>query len=1055
MYQVEGNITVESGAGCGKTFRIMEYLVSLLSEPDSPYSLENLAVITFTTKAAAELKQRTILRLSEEIERNPQVAGQIRLMGNARISTIHSFCARLLKENPVEAGIDPGFEILEDNGEFAHEVFIRWFKETLPQEADFFRKFLIDWNRPLEIQDYGYGSRQDKSLEAFLLKILEHRELQPFTPEAPDWQLMANLQQQLVEQAKRYAGRAEKETLVEFFTLLAKNLESLQFSEETAASSLAAFHEVKFSPGNTGGPSARELRQEWKAIYEPLTTELRRQLNYAACFTTIEQVYADSRRIIESFVRYYRRELKHAGYMDHTEILVATEELLRNARVVERIRKNIKVFIVDEFQDTDPLQAKILQHLVREGDTTRLRDKTLIIVGDPKQSIYGFRRADITMYRALTDELAAAGKRELLTVNRRSTKNILHWVNAHFSATFSQDAYAEFQPEYLAMQPYEEAPEGDPVQFVQAKGYDGFAANIEELRALEAKLTARAIEALLLGKHGFSLKAIEPRDILVLFRNRTNISALYQHLEALNIPVEAEGGMPLFERQEVQDAIVLLKALANPHDKVAIAAALRGPCFSISDSELFAHAQRGKSLRFDTRLAEEAAVPADDSVEAALQCLTRWFLATREHSADQVWELIGEEKKLLARYAVTYRGRQKVLNLLKFREILFGLRTLPFALAVDEVVERWESGALTSQFRDVTTEAGGAVRLMTVHAAKGLEARIVYIADCASQSLGPDAVQVSPADQRIYYCLHEGLETPSYYRVRQSAELKIAAEEERLRYVAATRARELLLINELPFLGKSQNGEIQEKHSSRFIHSLWQTREHASIWTVEPEDIPYMPYASLPKVSQTEQAAMAKEIAEMQKMHEQRKQTVASDSTLHSPSLAEAAEESKQLQILPRVELEELAVPELNELPRSDLGSLLHKMLELSDAEPLALARSLLRDYRSDISPESLANIYSELRRRLEEKHLGKADEIYRELPVLFTGSDGRKYSGSIDLLFRVGSEWYLADYKFSQLQSDELAKKYGAQLALYREALQQAGIDIRPENMVVLGFRV
>lgn len=1055
MYKVESNLTVESGAGCGKTFRIMEYLVNLLSEPGQPYTLENLAVITFTNKAAAELKQRTILRLRDETEKNPKMVEQIRLMGNARLSTIHAFCARLLKENPVEAGIDPGFEILEDNSEFAHEVFIRWFKETLPAEENFFRRFLVEWGRPLERQDFGYGNSEDKSLETFLLNMLEHRELQLFEPEAPDWQHMAQLKQQLVDHAESFAGRAESDKLVEFFELVAKTIDSLEFSERAAASSLATFGEVKFSPGNTGGKSATELRHDWKATYEPLVVELKRHLHYGANFETIKLTYADSRRIIESFVRYYRTGLKHAGYMDHTEILVATEELLRNARVVERILSTIKIFIVDEFQDTDPLQAKVLQHLARDGATATLRDKTLIIVGDPKQSIYGFRRADIAMYQDLTDQLAESGRRELLTINRRSSKSIINWVNRHFANTFDQADAKEFQPDYIAMQPHDEAPEGDPVQFVQAKDYDGFAEKIDDLRAIEAKLTARAIEALLSGKHKLSVKKLAPRDILVLFRKRRNMAALYAHLEALNIPVEAEGGMPLFSRQEVQDALQLLKALANPYDEVAIVAALRGPCFNIADTELFAYRQRAKSLRYDTQLPESEDVPAEGTVDAALHCLTRWFLATRERSVAEVLELICAEKNLLPRYAVTYRGKQKVLNLLKFREILFGLRTQPFALAVDEVVALSDSGAGAGQFRDVTTEEGGAVRLMTVHAAKGLEARVVYIADCASQPFGAGSVQISSADHRIYYCLHEGMETPAYFKVRETAELKIAAEEERLRYVAATRARELLLINELPFVRETKDGTLTEKHTKHFIHSLWQTRDYASTWTLEADDIPYMPYASLPKVTQAEQAAMAKEIAEMQKMHAQRQQTIAADRVIYSPSLAETAEEGKDLQILPHVELEDLVAPELTELPRHDLGTLLHKMLELDGNDPLALARSLLRDYRSEISPVVLAEKYSELRLRLEEKHLGKADEVHRELPVLFTGSDGRTYSGSIDLVFRVGSEWYLADYKFSQLGGDDLAKKYGAQMALYREALGQAGFEIKAENMILLGYRV
>ena len=1055
VYKVETNLTVESGAGCGKTFRIMEYVASLLSEPNSPYSVENLAVITFTNKAAAELKQRTILRLREASLKNPAIGEQIKLMGNSRISTIHAFCARLLKENPVEAGIDPGFEILEDNGEFAHEVFIRWFKENLAAEEEFFRKFLVKWGRPLEIQDFGYGNSEDKSLEAFLLRMLEHRELELFVPENPDWQRMKDLQQQLAELASEFSGRAEADKLAAFFTSYGEAVAALNISQKTVEQAAAALGGIKFSPGNLGGGKSKEIRDEWKSTCGAIEDELRRHVNYGAQFPVLSKEYEDSRRIITSFISYYRSELKQAGYMDHTEILVATEELLRNEQVARRIRSTIKIFIVDEFQDTDPLQAKILQHLARDGAKSELLDKTLIIVGDPKQSIYGFRRADIAMYADLTKTVAQSGKRELLTVNRRSSQNIIHWVNKHFAAKFDQEETRPYQPEYVDMQPYENAPVGDAVTFVKAQDYDGFADKIEGLCEIEATVTARAIARLLAGDHDFTIGKVAPKDILVLFRNMRNMQAIYANLEALGIPVEADGGMPLYGRQEVCDAVQILKCLANPYDELAIVAALRGPCFNIADTELLAYRQRMPNLRFRTVPAEEKPKVEAGSVEEALACLSRWFERSRELSVVELWELICDERKLLPKYAVTFRGNQKVLNLLKFREILFGLRSLPFALAVDQVSAAVDSPPRSGQFRDVTTEEGGAVRLMTIHGAKGLESRVVYIADSASSARGPGSVQISSADHRIYYCLHSGKETPLYYDVKQVAALKIAAEEERLRYVATTRARELLLINDLPFLKMKDDGSVTETHIHHFIYSLWQTRDNTQTWTVAPETIPYLPYASLPKVTEKDKAAMAKEIAKMREMHARRAETVAQDIVLHSPSLAEAENEADEMQLLPRVEIEELASPELNELPRQDLGTLLHKMLELDTDEPLTVARSLLKSYRSDIAPEKLAETYTELRRRLDKKHLKAADEIHRELPVLFTADDGRTYNGSIDLVFRVGHEWYLADYKFSQRKAEDLPKQYATQMALYREALGKVGIEIKPENMILLGFRV
>jgi len=782
-----------------------------------------------------------------------------------------------------------------------------------------------------------------------------------------------------------------------------------------------------YNPRTLGGASSKDLRDEWKEVCGEYVDKIK----YAIRYPELKRLYENTNKEVMDFIAYYREAMRERGVMDFDEILYKTERLLAEHKGVRDYFKNkLSYIFLDEFQDTDPLQVKILFYLAeKEGksadtwEDVELEGGKIYVVGDPKQSIFRFRRADIEMYSTAMDKITG-GRKDYLSQNYRSAKRIIKWVNDFFQDRIRKPADGNYQAEYVPLEHYKKS-QGD-VLFVEP---DIASAEIEsqkkdEAREIEAKLTASWIKKWTAkGKFAFD-------DIMVLFKTKNNMQRTAEYLEELEIPYEMVGARSYFGRGEVLDMANLLMALANPLDQVSIVAALKGPFFSLTDKDLYVWRVNGG--RFDYRMADEN---SSYIVGNALSELSSLHRKSFKSTAGTILKNLIDDKGVLASYMASYRGRQKVLNILKAVELLKSFGKIPFCNAVDAFTERLEQNVEMADFAPRTGESD-AVQLLTIHKAKGLEQKVVYLADCTSNNIVGNEVFIDNAQERVIYKLNPGYETPEYLSWKDSDMLRDEEESERLRYVAATRAKDFLVINRVLFKG------FEKTFVAPFFNGTQKTKTvkiDVSSLTLTPGKKPGEP---VPKST----AIFEKELKRIREDIPETLEAAARPFLLvQSPSTAEGGETEIKVEI---VYDQASADFRIEDTMAATAGLLAHKLMEIDPANIETAARTLIQNEKAKIDPSELARIVESLRKKDLQERLGKAKTVLREVPLKFRNKDGVHYDGRIDLLFEEDDGWVLVDYKAIIIADKEeekrVQKKYKGQLQIYSEGLKQVGINVR-----------
>ena len=1020
------NIGIEAGAGCGKTTRIVNDILGGIEKRD--FSIEDIVVITFTRKAASELKSRISLKLQEAMGTgNPLIEAQLMNMGNARISTIHAFCEGLLKERPVEAGVDPGVTIIEDTGqeEFLNEVYDEWLEEKLEEEVDFFRELLLEIGKELKAAENNFG-RLDTSFLGIIKTALQYRELELFTPKKPE--TPKKILTEFLKQCRPYLNSTDYHTVNDFVA------DYVQTIEEAKKGAPEDYIETlsRYSLGGKGGDSCKDLRDEWKAVcstYVPRFT-------YSARYPEIKEVYQNTNRLVQDFVDYYRSAMRDRGVMDFNEILYKTELLLRKDKAVREYFKNKFTYIfVDEFHDTDPLQTMILFYLAekrgtfaKSWDKIQIEKGKIYVVGDPKQSIYRFRRADIEIYTRAMDKITqkGTGKKELLSVNYRSSAKIIDWVNSFFKDRMKRPKDGNYQAKYVPLKPHKK--KGGSILFVKPAAGSGDMEDqkVDDAREMEAKLTASWIKENTVGeKFAF-------RDIMVLFRTKRNMLRTTEYLEEFDIPYEMVGASSYFGRGEIQDMANMLKSIASPLDQVSVVAALKGPFFSLTDKDLYTWRLQGG--KFDYRGAGE---DPDHKVGYALREIRSFHEKSRRTTAANILREMLEEKGILASYMKTKRGRYKVLNIIKAVELLKSFGRIPFNDAVADFTDKLEKNIEMPDFSPKTGDADE-VQLLTIHKAKGLEQKVVYIADSTSADLKDNAVFIDNENGQILYKLNNDFETPDYTSWKDKDKLRNAAESERLRYVAATRAKELLVINSVPF----------KKFEETFVAPFFSKKTKTRTVTI---DVKNVTISAGKKTVNPKPNALKKFERELERIRvgipEAIKAVSMPSLSVVSPSTGkfEGGEEDVQIQVV--YDEREMDF-RLEGTSAATIGTLTHKLMEANPSNLQKAAATIVKNENVKMDPSHLISLVKALRKKSLVKRLDQAKTILREVPIKFKTTGNAYYDGSIDLLFEEDDGWVLVDYKTitvsDKKEEEKVRKKYKAQMGIYAEGLRQIGMKVK-----------
>lgn len=838
------SILVEAGAGSGKTAVMAGRIAAMLADGIAPKSI---AAVTFTELAASELLIRvrdfvsdlvggsipTELRiafpygLSDAHRAN--LAAASATIDEITCSTIHGFCQRLIKPYPVEADIDPGAGVMD--GTQADLAFIEIVETWLREQLSGGQGGII---AEMVLQSPGETVGLIHKIVANLRKR-RTVSAPPATPLAPHLRAFHDATAAFTDFI-RTSPAVEDETA----TFAERLVEMAQAMEDAAtAETPAGLIRLLVTPPHpelctkSGSFLAFKKKGKWAeaAKREGLAKADGERLNaaaeghYAACCqawqlllqNVASRVLSDLIAQVQPVLERFRDYKRSAALLDFDDLIFAARDLLRDHDDVRRaLGARFSRVLVDEFQDTDPLQTEIFWRLCGEppagGGTDdwaafQIRPGTLFLVGDPKQAIYRFRGADVSAYVRARDAFLAQDADSVLSIstNFRSCAPILTYVNERFEALLS----SEGQPGFTALDPFHadrgEAPCVAALDIAVADE-DG-KASAERQRDAEAEavaeLCARLIGSeMILDRRSGASRVCRPGDIALLAPTGSDLWRYEEALERHGIPVATQAGKGLFRRQEIQDLIALTRVLADRRDTLALGALLRGPLVGLTEEELLdiiwalpRSEEHPEALpRLDLGVEASAVThPLARSVIERLQALYRRTNSTTPHDLlSQAVDVMRVRPILLARHRGQAERALANVDLYLSLASAFAVRGLrAFA---ETMTAAWTDEARAVEGRPDAQEE--AVALYTMHAAKGLEWPIVVPVNTMTGIMAAETAVVH-RDSDTFYCPVFGVKPAGYDDVREAEKAELDRERVRLWYVAATRARELLVLPRL------------------------------------------------------------------------------------------------------------------------------------------------------------------------------------------------------------------------------------------------------------------
>ena len=859
---LDHTLIVEAAAGTGKTTELVRRIVRVIESGRA--EVTGIVAVTFTEKAAGELK----LRLREALEeaRAGSASGSAerdrldRALGRleeAQVSTIHGFCADLLRERPVEAKTDPLFTVLNEAqaGRIYDEAFHHWLEKQLADPSEGVKRSL---RRPTF---GGYGVQADGGdgpidrLRRAGWELIQWRDFDG------DWQRgpfdRGGRINELVQLLNGFTDLVEppgsaNDTLYMDTWAARKLAEEIRRTESVAprdydrleAGLIELSHNRNFKDARKG--SGKNYRG---GVLRDDVSRARENLQNALTGFETEanaDLAAALRHELRDCVSAYEAAKAKAGALDFLDLLLKTRDLIRdNPGVRSSFQQRFKRIFVDEFQDTDPLQAEILLLLAADDPAatnwreTRPVPGKLFLVGDPKQSIYRFRRADVGIYRSVYEMLQVAGARRVTLRNSfRARPNIQRVINAAFEPVMTGDAEM-LQAAYVSLEPFrkdlQEQPSVVALPVPEPYGYrrlsnvaiekslpDAVGAFIDWLiresgwkvaeRPAMAKssLTPTAALGFMPGETEH-LVPIQARHICLLFRRfvsyQEDMTRPYvEALEARGISHLLVGGRSFHNRAEIETLRAALAAIEWPEDELSVFATLRGSLFATSDEELLEYRHRiGRFHPF--RIANDFPTNLVPIVEALqlLQALHR--SRNRVPVATTIASLL-ESTRAHVGFALEHGGEQVLANIAHVIDLARRYETeggISFRGFIDELRQQAESGEAGEA--PILEEGSDGVRLMTVHKAKGLEFPIVILADMTAKLRASAASRYVDLERRVSAIRLAGC-APADLLEHEAEELRRdEAEGTRVAYVAATRARDLLVV---PAVGdEERDGWIQ------------------------------------------------------------------------------------------------------------------------------------------------------------------------------------------------------------------------------------------------------
>lgn len=1036
------SFVISAGAGTGKTTLLVDRIVAIVLT--GHLKLDQVAAVTFTENAATTLK----LRLRDALEqarseaRDPEVAARagegLASIERAQVSTIHALCTAMLQERPIEAGVTPGFRVADEAlADFIfEEAWEEWLQDRLTGYDDLLEAVILS-RIPLE-KTSPVGDPM--TLRKLARRLVAQRDLAPHIASVSldpkpvrDW---------FVEKIARahalIQGKPEADTLVAAVRSLYQEIEKTKGLDDPDLMVALRSLRVRKGLGNKRVWKADEAFDECRA----LTLEIAER---GALWEKEKNAsfYSGLVVALQGVQSIYERRKSEAGVLDYVDLLVKAAEALRgNASLRAYFRRRFRAIIVDEYQDTDPLQVEIIETIAGffggAVEDPKFGPASYVVVGDPKQSIYRFRRADASIFAAACEAAKTRPGVELvsLTQNFRSTPAILRFVNRFFSAAIRKSPNG--QPEYEPLAPSPNIPDERSLLSLRFTVPEEADSSVLEAEASAiAALVAAIQNGTLQVRDGASPRKSRAGDVLILARRLTQIRPLEQALERAGVSFVVDGGRSFFIRSEVVETHAVLRAVDDPSDTTSLVAALRSTFFGVSDRAI-------AEWRFASKELSILGLPAEgDEVSRALRLLGRLHEDRLRLPPAALLEKLFDETSIFAALHAAERGStaraqprisnlRKVVHLARQAEGL-GLLTLRgfnllLANRLDGAGE--EPDLPSSRPGDPHT-----VRVMTIHKAKGLEAPVVILYDCLDKFLPRVDTVPLREERKIALGFVKDCQPPDWDVLVRKEEARLLEETHRLRYVACTRAKDWLIVPIPP----------PTERVGDFWHDI------AKDLAVANPDIVNLDAGAVALPEEPADLVLEGPGEEMPPdlagFLARRQATIAAASEITPvpvPVREDAAKESP-----PAVEPPEFV--------GRVFGSFVHRLLELADFSKPDSVRRIAPALSPGfpLTKEAVARAEAQAEAALSlpiMREAARAARVFREVPISYI-EDDRLLEGVCDLAFEDEKGWVVVDYKTEAISEDQVlaqASHHAAQLRRYARGLALA-TESHPSRRFVL----
>ncbi|MBI5569622.1 MAG: UvrD-helicase domain-containing protein [Desulfomonile tiedjei] len=1034
---------VEAAAGTGKTTSMVGRMINLLAR--GVCTADTMAAVTFTRKAAAELRSRFQADL-EKAFRNATGVSKKRLaqglssVDRCFIGTIHSFCARLLRERPVEAGVDVAFTELDDvEDELIQKQAWDLYVARLHAEGDPILEELDELG--LEIGSlvatfHRFASYPD--VEEWPAATVVLPELSPYR-EALDE--MVRRTERVLPELPENVGSDKLIPKYRRLPLMARHIRP---------GSIADFMEVLAECTSVDKPTFKY----WPMSKDDALAECGAWNHFCGTFAQpltklwLEKRYEPVLRAVKPAVELYDGLRRKSAALNYQDLLLLAARLLRDKpRVREYFRRRFTHLLVDEFQDTDPIQAEVML-LLTATDPVEARwrhcrpvDGSLFVVGDPKQSIYRFRRADIVTYNQVREIIAKVGRIVTLSVNFRTTRPLVEWVNRVFDEEFPDKA-TDYSPAYVPLVPMKDDDGSLQLSGLrQLRVPEDYRVNAF-VTQYEADVIARTIRGCLdsavraaagTGEAASDVGAPpSPGDFMIVTPRKGNLAVYAGKLEELGVPHQVTGGSALNLVDELTLLGQCLSAVIEPDNTVALVSVLRSGLFGISDADLFRFKRMGGRFSYrmplPANLAPEAAAAFEDAF-ARLRTHSFWLSTLPPVPA--VERIVGD-LGLMARAAARPGGSVQAGSFAKALELL--REDCSSMATTSELVERLtELVGREEAFDGIAARADDTdvVRVMNLHKVKGLEARVVFLADPTGENQFGLDLHVDRSGERVRGYLKITAEPQGRGPARVLAQPagwgefeRIEGnfrdgEKKRLLYVASTRAAAGLVI--------TQRAKDNRRNPWSFFA---EPLEGASIL---PDPGPQEPPVTRDLEVSPQDCSLG-----IQRIRERW-------SPVLEPTFQTAAAKA--------VSISHPNLPSSGGEHSTEWGTAVHTVLQAAMLDPaadlLALAEAALDEQglecsRGGEAVGAVAAVMGSLvwKRAIAAQHV--LVEVPFEMRVPLKGepdSQGKALlRGVIDLAFRESDGWVIVDYKTDRRAPDQLAalaEHYRPQIETYVSAWQ------------------